>query len=365
MKILVGIWHPAHVHTFRNVIKDLQNKGHKFKILAIDKDIVTELLDLYDIDYEIIGKSPENLLIKKVKELIKLQSRILKKANKFEPNLLLSRSISPMLPVKKLHDVPLIIFDDDDITSPITKFLFTDYLFTPINHEGYVKNKMHIRLPTYKELAYIHPNNFKPNKSSLIDLGIIPDEKYSVIRFSAWDAWHDTGKKGFNKNQKIDLVEKLDTYSQVFITSEGELPPFLRKYKLNIPKHKIHDLLYYSDLYIGDSQTMASEASLMGVPSIRCNTFVREGDLCYLKELSEKYNLICNIGSPEKAIARAVKLIQNPNLKQGWLQKREKVLEDKIDLSSFLIWFIDNHPRSVSLLEENKNYYQEIVEKNE
>jgi predicted glycosyltransferase len=34
------------------------------------------------------------------------------------------------------------------------------------------------------------------------------------------------------------------------------------------------------DLYIGDSQTMAAEAAVLGIPSIRFNSFV--GKLVYL-----------------------------------------------------------------------------------
>jgi len=42
-------------------------------------------------------------------------------------------------------------------------------------------------------------------------------------------------------------------------------------------------------MYIGDSQTVAIEAAMMGVPSLRCNTFARR--ITILNELEKDYGL--------------------------------------------------------------------------
>lgn len=45
----------------------------------------------------------------------------------------------------------------------------------------------------------------------------------------------------------------------------------------------------FASLYIGDSQTMAAEAGVLGVPFVRFNDFV--GRIRYLRELEDKYRL--------------------------------------------------------------------------
>ncbi|MBK7853743.1 MAG: hypothetical protein IPJ79_01455 [Bacteroidetes bacterium] len=47
--------------------------------------------------------------------------------------------------------------------------------------------------------------------------------------------------------------------------------------------------MYFAHMYIGDSQTMAAEAAVLGTPSIRYNDFV--GEISYLEELEHLYQL--------------------------------------------------------------------------
>jgi len=298
MKILIVFYHPAHVHTFKNVIKGLEHKGHEFKALAIEKEITTDLLDLYDIEYEIIGESRTKKFfnIYKVPMYFKITYNIWKIAKKIQPDLLLGRWNLPMAQISKKLDIPYISFFDSDqkldkkkkskvVLSSIPNLLprRSDIVFTPSKNKMDFQNKKyvikHIKLPTYKELAYLHPNQFLPDKSSLIDHGIDPDEKFSLVRFVEWEAWHDVGKEGFNSEQKIKLVKKLEENSKVYISGEGDIPYELKDNKLAISVDKIHNLLYHANLFIGDSQTMATEAAILGVPTIRCNTFVGERDM--------------------------------------------------------------------------------------
>ncbi len=58
----------------------------------------------------------------------------------------------------------------------------------------------------YHELAYLHPNNFTPNKKILNGLNIKNDEFFSIIRLSALTAHHDIMKKGYHKNRPYKLL---------------------------------------------------------------------------------------------------------------------------------------------------------------
>ena len=41
-------------------------------------------------------------------------------------------------------------------------------------------------------------------------------------------------------------------------------------------------------------------------------------------------------------------MLDNKNLKAEWQLKREKMLEDKIDVTEFLVWFVENYPASMN-----------------
>jgi predicted glycosyltransferase len=44
MKVLIDIGHPAHVHFYKNTIKELEAKGHEVLVTARDKDVAINLL---------------------------------------------------------------------------------------------------------------------------------------------------------------------------------------------------------------------------------------------------------------------------------------------------------------------------------
>ena len=49
-------------------------------------------------------------------------------------------------------------------------------------------------------------------------------------------------------------------------------------------------------------------------------------------------------------------LLNTPNLKEEWQYRRQRMLQDKIDVTAFMVWFIENYPDSVKIMKENPNY---------
>lgn len=52
---MISIQHPAWVHQFRYLIKELETRGHVVKVLAMNKDRNLELLQKFSISYELIA----------------------------------------------------------------------------------------------------------------------------------------------------------------------------------------------------------------------------------------------------------------------------------------------------------------------
>jgi len=206
-----------------------------------------------------------------------------------------------------------------------------------------------IRYDGYHELAYLHPNHFTPNPAVLDEIGLGEDDTFIILRFVSWTASHDIGQHSIQ--DRTALVQELERYGQVFITSEGRLDGGLAKYQIKVAPEKMHDLLYYASLYVGEGATMASEAAVLGTPSIYVSSLV--GTMGNFIELEQKYGLVFNYSDSDKTMNKAAELIQEPDLKKEWKKKREKLLEDKIDVTAFMVWFIEKYPESFKEMKGN------------
>ena len=169
------------------------------------------------------------------------------------------------------------------------------------------------------------------------------------------------------------------------------MEPLFEKYRIKINPLDMHHVMAFASLYIGDSQTMAAEAGVLGVPFVRFNDFV--GRIGYLRELEDKYHLGFGVhASPirndasskpnEPIIMSRADALNEPlhlmSREQGSLNdgtqacgpealyekvqelvsmdaeerkavfaaRREKMLSDKIDCAKFLTYFIEQYPAS-------------------
>jgi predicted glycosyltransferase len=216
--------------------------------------------------------------------------------------------------------------------------------------------KKEIKYSGYQELLYLHPNNFNLDPSILDLLKVKEDEKYIILRFVSWNASHDIGHSGLSIEMKHKAVNELSKYVKVFITSEKELPDELKPYQIKILPERMHDALAFASLIYGESATMVSEGAVLGVPGIYLDNTGR----LYTKEQEEKYGLVFNytesLEDQEKSIQKSVELLATPGIKEEWQKRRERMLADKIDVTAFFVWFVENYPESVEVMKENPEY---------
>jgi predicted glycosyltransferase len=115
----------------------------------------------------------------------------------------------------------------------------------------------------------------------------------------------------------------------------------------------MHHVMAFADLYLGDSQTMAAEAGVLGVPFVRFNDFV--GRIGYLRELEDVYHLGNGIRTDrvDQLYDTVERLLDMPDRKTVFQQRRMKMLSEKIDFSKFLTWFIEKYPQSKEEFRKN------------
>ncbi len=341
MRILIDIGHPAHVHFFRNFIKIMEKRGHKFLVTARDKDVSLELLKLYSVPHHAVGKNRKSVS-GKLLGLVSLDYSIIRMARKFKPDLFLGVHNPYTAQSAWLLRKKSITFTDSEPVplGDMLTFPFTSLIVTPTSYRKKL-GKKHVRYNGFKELAYLHPKYFKPDDSVLKQLRV-NGEPFFILRFVSWNANHDVGRQGLDTYAKRALISVLKKHGKVFISSEKPLEPEFEEYRFSLPADRMHHALYYAKMLIGDSQTMTTEAAILGTPAIRCNSFVGPNDMGNFIELEKKYDLIYSFSSFGKALAKVKLLLRRKNLKADWVKKREKLLKDKIDVTEWMVEFLEH-----------------------
>lgn len=353
MRIVVDINHPAHVHYFKHFIWEMKRKGHEVLITASEKDITFKLLENYDLEFKNIG-SYGNSLISKILNIPIIDIRYYRLMKSHKPDIFVGFGSVRAAHISYIIRKPCINFEDTEhSTGQISLYLpFVDAICTPSCYTQDLGKKQ-IRFDGYMELASLHPNYFSPNPAVLAELGLAESDTLIVVRFVSWQASHDLGQQGIHN--KVGLVKELEKYGHVIITSEGMLPPELEGYQMRVSPEKLHDLLYYTTLYLGEGATTASECAVLGTHAIYINT-LRMG---YTDEEEEKYDLLYTFSDPltmEKGVLeKALELLSDPELLAKGKMKRERLLADKIDVTAFMVSFVENYPWSNTQKEKNSS----------
>ena len=321
-RYIIELGHPKHYHMFKGFIRHYREQGREVTVLARNKDVLLKLLEADDCRYTKFGPYKDGLLNKLLITPLLLVNYLFILL-KTRPHVVFSKASPYASFFSKLFRFNHVIFPDSDgFKSNDILMKYARVIVTPSNYNNDYGEK-HKKVDGFFENLYLHPNRFSPDPDVPRRYQINPDERYTVIRFVGWGAHHDGSDSGFTHEEKLNLVKTLSSFGPVYITSEKPLHADLEPYRLKINPEDIHHVLYHASLYIGDSQTMATEASLLGVPSIRTNSFVGDQDMSNFKLLEHEYGLLFNFSDTKKAIAKAEELISSDHYKIDWQEKRQ------------------------------------------
>jgi len=333
MKVLVDVTHPAHVHFFRHAVDALRRDGHDVVVTARDKDITLALLDEMNLEYHVLGSAGRGLT-GLAGELIRRDWSLWRFARQVRPDVLTGVGGVWAAHVAALLRRPAVVWDDTEharVSHALT-FPLASTICTP---ECYTRDlgKKHVRYAGCHELAYLHPDRFTPDPSLVAELGIDPARPYAVLRLVGWGAHHDVGHRGFDRAGLVRFVEELSEYVQPYITVEGELPADLERYRLAIPYRHIHHVLGLASLYVGEGATMASEAAVLGTPSVYVNT-LRLG----YTEMLEEVGLLTHSIDPAEVGRVCLEIAARPDdARRRTLDARNAWLTEQTDVSEFIV----------------------------
>lgn len=356
-KVAVFLGHPAHFHLFKNTIQNLTDNGNTPLIIIKKKDILETLVQAAGYDYVVIRESRSDSVFGLIKSVWGMERAMMKVIRQHKIDFLIGSTLSFATRVLKRKTV-IVTGEDDAKVVPMYANLvypFANYILTPEVCDNERWNRKSLKYNSYHELAYLHPNHFVADKS-IVNKYFSTDEPYFIIRFAMLNAHHDAGISGINTRIASKLIKILKPHGKIYITAERELEPEFEPYRIQINPIDMHHVMAFAQIYIGDSQTMAAEAGVLGVPFIRFNDFV--GRIGYLKELEDHYGSGFGIrtNEVERLYTTLKDLLQMKDRKETFEARRQKMLSEKIDYAQFLSWFIENYPQSAKIMKENPDY---------
>lgn len=335
-RIHFDVTHPAHVHLFRNAIRELVDDGHRVVVSSREKELTTDLLDAYDLPHTVLSTMGTRK-VELASEWIGRSVRTLRYDYRFDPDVVVSKLSPSAIAAATATGAGTVALQDHEGTNRLARLLapFIDRISTPASFEADF-GAPHRRHEGVQELAYLHPDRFTPDRDRLRAYGIEPDEPYSVLRLVSMGAYHDVGLRGISEPAQWRLVEELSGSGPVYVSAEGSIPDDLPAARTPVPPELMHDLLGEASLFVTDSNTMATEAGLLGTPTVRSGGYAATDEFSNFIALGEA-GLVESIPDETAAVDRAIELASDPAAVDRWQQRREAYLADATDVTGHIV----------------------------
>ncbi|MGQ3720507.1 glycosyltransferase [Natrialba aegyptia] len=327
---------PAHVHLYKHAIRELRERGHEVRILAREYTCTVELLEWYDLPYEVYGScgtSKGSLLSR----LPAHYARAIRLARRFDPDLIFGMGGYAAHTGALLRTPTVLLIDsepasfDHTISTPFARVVLTPNTFRKdLGDHHYV-------FAGVKECAYLHPDIYEPNPAVRDRLGLDADEPYAILRLNAFGSQHDVGKSGITGTDRRRIIERLAEDATVLVSDEGGTTNLegLPARPFDLHPALLHDVLAEAELLVADTQTMVTEAAMLGTPAIRSNSFVGDDDMGNFVEL-ENQGLIRNVSSAD-GIRAEIDTYLGTDTDETWRTRRDEFLAETVNLTDVIV----------------------------
>ncbi len=336
MKVLFDINHPAHVHFFKDTIRRMQREQNQYIITASPKEHVTSLLDSLSFTYELIDSQHKKSAASMFRRLVRHDRNLIQATRRHSPDVLTAVGGTFASHAAWYLGLPSVVFYDtsEATLQNLLTYPLASRVVVPECYDGWSPKKRTYRYYGCHELAYLAPKNFVPSEDIAVQAGIHSDRKTVLLRLVRWDANHDIGLDGLRIDRAQRIVETIEAShgAKVIISSERELPASLEPLRYKASPSCMHHLMAFADLVIGESATMASEAAILGTPSILLDTSSR----CYTRWIERDYSLVhtVSIQNMSAILDLAQKLLSEP--RAVFAKQRNRLISNCEDVSDVI-----------------------------
>ena len=353
MNIHIDTGHAAEIYFFKNIAEQLEKNGHSVFFAIRAKDCALPIAEKLQIKFISKGRGSNVVLLKPFYFLRALWV-LYTQTRKIKPDIFVSFA-SPyagvIAKIFKKHHIAFLDTEHGKILQWFDK-TFTTHIITPACFQQNLGTKQ-IIVNTYKELAYLSPAYFTSSESIRKDLNL--PEQFVLVRLVNHGATHDVFKKQWHRQSKLQWIMQLAQNYPLIISSEIKLPAGLEPYRFAFPPHLLHQIIARAKLVVGESATVATESAMLGMPSV----YIDYNSRGYIDEIENTYRLIKRYKPEPDELKKAERFIHatmqsppNPKYKE----KRQQLLSEKIDITKFMVWFIENYPESARIMKENPDY---------
>jgi hypothetical protein len=342
MRILIDINHPAHFHYFRNFIKLMEAKGHRFCVINRDSKMINQLLDYYGIEHYIRNKRPDKKgTIVSLTNLLKMILWCIRKSFNFHPDLYVGFGSSACAISSRLFNKPCILMDDTEHNAMNHKLYLPccTAVLTPFYFKKELGNRnKQITFNAYVEQLYLHSAYYKKSNLVIEELNLKPKE-YVIVRYIAYDAHHDMKAHPLSTETKKSILKEISKRYRVLVSLEkGVDDPFYEDYVLNISPEKMHDLEANAKFMVTEGATMASESFVHGVPFLYINP-LKCGNIDYE---CEHYPNRCFQTTDENSVFDIIDRLMKNDIDAD--EEKSDVEKKTINPTEFLEQYIENYP---------------------
>ncbi len=268
MNILFDINHPVDVNFFKNSIVSLDENGHNVFITFRNRGKLESILRYELKGYNIvkIGEHAKGFVSKVITQLNR-DRKIISYIRKNSIDLVVCFGSTAAISAWWCRK-PYLAFDDDfEYKIPFfhanwfsTKHIYPDTIA--------YENSKTVKYKGFKELAYLHPNYLKTDKSILSNYNL-KENKYVFVR--------EIDSVSLNYQDENRILENIIEHIQkrglkILLSLENKNKKAYFKDKdcivLEEPVTDIYSLMYHALFAISSGDTVARETALMGVPTI-------------------------------------------------------------------------------------------------
>ena len=329
MRILIDTGHPAYIHFFAPIAKELEKRNHTVVFSIREKDCSLPIINAHNFSYKSKGKGSYSVLLKPFHFFSAIFS-IFSITRKIKPDLFLSFSSPYAGIVSAIFRKKHIVLDDTEIDVLARKiyYTFSDILVTPKSFKLDIGRKQ-IRVNAFKEQAYLKDYTFSPETGN-----------YILVRLVNHGAMHDLFSKVWHKQESFKFIRELAQKHSVVISSEIPLPGDLKPHEYSQPPEDLHNVISKAKLVVGESATVSTEAAVLGVPAVYIDYNTRG----YTENLEHEYGLVRHFlpvnHELEKAKGFIHDIMENP-VNPYYQEQRKKLFRETDDIVEYMLNLIE------------------------
>jgi hypothetical protein len=275
-KIWIDLDNSPHVPLFLPIMEELRRRGYQVFVTARNSYQVCELLELYDLRCEVVGRHWGKHRVLKVMGTFARTVKLLPIIVKHKPDLAISHGSRAQMLAGSLLKIPTITMYDYEFVQKMEFlhslwFMTPEYIPDPVDLKAKARTR---KYPGLKEDVYVP--SFHPDPSLRAKLGIRADQIFITVRPPATEAHYHNPEAEVLLEAAINFfMERAETRVVLLPRNERQAAVLRKTWgnsissgKILIPEHAVDglNLVWSSDLVVSGGGTMNREAAALGVP---------------------------------------------------------------------------------------------------